>query len=180
MKLINITLITILVSFISCAPKTSYELLKKADRTISWDKKENLYLEALKIDSNSIEANLMLGWHYANNLNIAVLSKSRKYFDKCILLDSTESWHWYSMGYTYLIEERGLSYQHTEKLKEARKNAIFYFTKATSIDSTQDLYFYQRGRCYFDNQMESLAYIDYTKSCELGNSLGCLMSKKED
>lgn len=181
MTAIRICCVATFLVLLSCVPKTAAELTKKAERNyLSWDKKEELYSQVLELDSNSIKAHYWLGWHYANAEDDKILNKSRSHFSRCLALDSTNAYHWYGMGYTYVHKGVGVDFQNTPQAAKSRETAIYYITKAIAIDSTESVFYISRASCYGVNGLDALQNSDYKKACQLGNSVGCMLQRRED
>jgi len=170
-------IILIALGLVSCKPISCADFVKKANRTSSENKREYFYYSALETDSNCFDAHIGLGWEYANSIDSTTLVKSRSHFQKAISLNSNCSQCWYGLGYTYLSETRDSSrYLSTVKNKLLNYLAIEYFNLAISIDSLEPVYFLQRGNCYLEVGHDSLANLDFEKSCLLGNSVACMLT----
>jgi hypothetical protein len=170
-------IILIVLGLVSCKPISCADFVKKGNRTSSKNKRESFYYNALEADSNCFDAHFGLGWEYANSIDSTTLLKSRTHFQKAISLDSNCDQCWYGLGYTYLSETRDSTmYLPTARNKQLKSVAIEYFNVAISKDSLESLYFLQRGNCYLAIDQDSLANLDFEKSCLLGNSVACMLT----
>lgn len=98
------------------------------------------------------------------------LKSARQLFNASLNFDDTRAEIWNYLGDVSMQEYRLNEIAAIKNNKVA--DAMRYYNKAIVLDSTNNLFYYQRAICYY--AMSDTAYFsDYRKSCSLGNAEAC-------